>query len=92
MLLADALQSSAEDFEMFERFFRRLKPKSKIVVDKILIHAVSEELEEIMQHYGDLALSQMPRDVLERLRRLYTLLDQHEELFALEQVIKTQPA
>lgn len=78
-LLNRLLTVSAEEFDDLRRFFHRLKQKAKHMARQFLMDAASNELKSI----GDRMES---GEALERLRRLYILLDEHEELFALEAV------
>lgn len=90
VLLDHFLSASAERFESLRRFFKRLSPKARHMVNQILIHYVSEHLNVMARKCGDKLLHEMDRHMLESLRRLYTLLDQHEELYEVEEAIKRQ--
>lgn len=87
ILLDHFLKLPAGEFEIFRRFFHRLKPQAKKMVDKILLNVISNFHREIFTKHAETGIEEMEQDLLERLRRLYGLLDQHEELYTIEQVI-----
>lgn len=88
ILLDHFLSASAERFENLRRFFKRLGPGARHMVNQILIHYVSKHLNVMMNKCGDKLLHEMDPHMLENLRRLYTLLDQHEELYEVEEALK----
>ncbi|MBI5413140.1 HEAT repeat domain-containing protein [Candidatus Peregrinibacteria bacterium] len=92
VLLDHFLSASAERFESLRRFFNRLSLKARHMVNQILIHYVSQHLDVMMNKCGDKLLHEMDRRMLENLRRLYTLLDQHEELYEVEEAMKRHSA
>lgn len=89
-LLDQLLSIDRESFENARRFLHRLKPKAKLLVEQVLIHFISEELNEIMNTMKGTSLEQIDGATLEKLRRLYTLLEQHEELFEIEKALQEQ--
>ncbi len=87
-LLEHFLSLPSENFETLKRFLHRLNPKARRMVEQILSQVVSRELDSIMEKDQVKDLSQIDRQILEKLRRLYRLLDQHEELFAIESALQ----
>ncbi len=87
ILLGKLLSFSPEQFESLRRFFYRLKPKARRMVEHVLVAAISDKLNKIMREKGEQSLEEIDVDILEKLRRLYKLLDQHEELFAIESAL-----
>lgn len=84
ILLEHVLSSSDEEFYELRMFFTRLKPKARKMLEILLIHAIAQLFTPLIK--GD-------RDsiVLVHLKRLYTILDQHEELFAIEAALAKIP-
>lgn len=82
-VLDHMLSLNPEEFENMSRFFHRLKPSVRDQLERYLIASVSRELNSIDN--TDFAS-------LERLRRLYILLDQHEELFTIERALHVRAA
>lgn len=87
ILLDDLLALPDEKFEHLRRFLHRLGPKAREMVETVLVHYVSEKLKTLMQDGQEKSLYDLDSEVLENLRRLYKLLDQHEELFVVENAI-----
>ncbi len=90
ILLHRFLTVPNEEFDVLRRFFHRLKPKVKERVEQLLAHFISHQLTVIMKEHGEKALHEVDQPILEKLRRLYTLLDQHEELYVLESALARQ--
>lgn len=89
-LLQKLLFLPKERFENLRRFFNRLAPNAKKTAEQVLIIYISNYIKEIMKKYRDKELKEIDLEVLERLRRLYRILDQHDELFEIENAIKKQ--
>lgn len=87
-LLNHFLALPAPQFENFRRFFFHLKPAARKMVDEVLIDVISEELNMLLHDYAGKSLQELSPEILERLRRLYTVLDQHEELFLIEEALQ----
>ncbi|MBI4994211.1 MFS transporter [Candidatus Peregrinibacteria bacterium] len=88
MLLYRFLSSQEDVFESMRRFLNRLSPKAKKVAKNVMIEATSEYLNLVTHEYNDKkSLKEIDAGVLEKLRRLYKLLDEHEELHAIETVL-----
>lgn len=85
VLLQNILYLPNENFEVIRRFLSRLKPKAKTMVESLLVNFIAHQLHNLAQQYRGKSLAEIDRAVLEQLRRLYTLVDEHEELFAIEQ-------
>ena len=49
-------------------------------IDRILKHLVVEEINSLKKEYGELALDKLSIDLLKRLRYLYSLIDEYEEM------------
>jgi len=90
ILLQNLLYLPNEDFETIRRFFSHLKPKAKNMVESLLVNFIAHQLHSLTQQYQGKSLAEIDTAALEQLRRLYTLVDEHEELFAIEQAIKGQ--
>ncbi len=86
-LLDHFLHLPIEQFEILHSFFHRLKPKAKKMIEQALTHVISRELEQLMKKSYN-SLHEIEPEVLEKLRRLYQLLGQHEELFAIESALQ----
>jgi hypothetical protein len=61
-----------------------LDRRAKLNVERVLTNFTSEYLRDLSQEYETSTLADMNADVLEKLRRLYVLLDQPEELFEIQ--------
>lgn len=59
------------------------------MIEQVLTHVISRELEQLMEK-SHKSLHEINPATLEKLRRLYELLDQHEELFAIEEALKVK--
>lgn len=88
-LLDHFLRLPVQEFETLRRFFHRLKPNAKKMIEQVLTHVISRELEQLMEK-SHKSLHEINPATLEKLRRLYELLDQHEELFAIEEALKVK--
>lgn len=88
ILLNRFLELPNDQFDHLRRFFHRLKPHANKIAFHILYGFISEELERLSENHKDKFLHEINDEILEKLRRLYTLLDQHEELFVIESAIK----
>lgn len=86
-LLDHFLHLPVEQFETLRRFFHRLKPKAKKMIEQVLTNVISRELDQLMEK-SHRSLHEIEPETLEKLRRLYQLLDQHEELFAIESALQ----
>jgi hypothetical protein len=82
VLLDHFLTVPPDEFEHLRHFFHRLKPKAKRMVKQMLTQAIAEEVQSLGSHFNT--------ETVEKLKRLYILLDEHEELFALEELMKEQ--
>jgi HEAT repeat protein len=79
VLLNYFLTVPVDEFEHFRHFFHRLKPKAKHMVKQMLTQLIVEEIQSLGSHFDTATV--------EKLKRLYLLLDEHEELFALEEFV-----
>lgn len=87
-LLQRFLYVPKERFDVLGRFFNRLRPKTKKMAERVLVHFIASHIHDIMHEYGDArSLHEVDDAMLEKLRRMYKLLDQHEELYAIENAI-----
>jgi hypothetical protein len=77
-----------DQFFALHRFIQKLKPKAKHVVEQVITNEVSSSLNGIMRDYNGRPIAEIDRDLLHRLRRLYLLLEQHEEIFLIESELK----
>jgi hypothetical protein len=77
-----------EQFDVLRRFFHRLKPKARRMVEQMITHVVANELQHLTEIHEGKSLAEVDPALLEKLRRLYRLLDQHEELFIIESALK----
>lgn len=82
------LTDSAVDFEHLRRTLARLKPETRNLLDSLFVHYMPNYLNELMRLYENKALEDMDTSTLEQLRRLYTSIGQHEELFEIEKALK----
>lgn len=87
-LLEHFLSLPLEQFDVLRRFFHRLKPKARRMVEQIITHVVANELQHLTAIHEGKPLTEIDPALLEKLRRLYRLLDQHEELFAIESALQ----
>lgn len=86
-LLSKFLSSEPEEFDRLRHFFHRLRPHARRQADRFLHDVIAEMLMELEREYGKMPLQNVPQQLLERLRRLYTLVNQHEELSLIESVL-----
>ncbi|MBI2453714.1 HEAT repeat domain-containing protein [Candidatus Peregrinibacteria bacterium] len=88
-LLQDHLEASAEKFETLRRFFHHAKPQIRRPLETIVVSFVAELLNAVPRAGADYSSGAAWDPVLlEKLRRLSTLLDEHEELFIIEKSLK----
>lgn len=87
ILLEKLLSFSSTQFESMRRFFHRLRPKARRMVEQILVNSTSDKLHMLMREQKGKCLDEIDPEILEKLRRLYKLLGQHEELFAIEEIL-----
>ena len=92
IVLNHHLSLPKEKFENFRRFFFHLKPHAKKMVDGVLIDVISKELNMLLEKYTGKSLHELSTEILEKLRRLYKLIDQHEELFLIEEALQRHSA
>lgn len=83
-LLDHYLASAAEDFVSFKHFYQRLGSGIKLMAKHLIAHRITEKLSYIGNQKQMDGFLNINSKILEKLRRLYILLDEHEELFTLE--------
>lgn len=90
LILDHFLSIPIEKFESLRRFFKRLKPKAKNMTQTLIANFVSQQLNNLMssEKNAKLAVDKIDENILERLRRLYRLLDHHDELYTIESILK----
>ncbi len=87
-VLTHLLAIPREQFENLRRLFFHFQPHVEKMVDDVLIDVISEELNMLLERYAGKSLQELSPEILERLRRLYKILDQHEELFLIEEALQ----
>lgn len=88
ILLERFLSLQEEDFDRLRRFSNYLRPPAKAMVERMLVHVISERLNRLMHDYPQRDLLEIPLQELLTLKRLYQLLDQHEELYVIETALQ----
>ena len=88
VLLDHLLTMPPAQFETMRRFFHRLNPRAQKVVEQTVVNTISEEMSKFSRLYSGIQLHEMEYNDLEKLKRLYTLLSRHEELYALEMALQ----
>jgi len=88
ILLEVLTTATPEEFSQFKHFYENICPKARQLFEHALVHAVSREFNQMMHNYGGRMISEIDPDILQRLRRLYILLNQHEELFAIDTALR----
>lgn len=76
-----------EEFETLRRFMHRLTGDVKKNTQQTIVHIIAEHVKLLMKQYVGKRLHDVDGALLEKLRRLYKLIDQHEELHEIETVI-----
>lgn len=88
VVLNHIISISPEEFESLRRFMYRLTPKAKNMVETVLINVISGEMNNLSEQFKGKFLHEIDADKLEKLRRLYKVLDQHEELHEIEKALQ----
>ncbi|MEK7171863.1 MAG: MFS transporter [Patescibacteria group bacterium] len=89
ILLYKFLSLPDPEFETLRRFFHRLSAKAKKIAELVLVETASDYLNLVTHEYIDKkSLKEIDVTVLEKMRRLYKLLGEHEELYAIEDALK----
>ena len=90
VLLNYYLNLPDDQFSSLRRFIEKLKPKAKHMIEQVITNEVSSDLNGIMRDYSGRPIAEIDHSLLHRLRRLYLLLDQHEEIFLIETELKEE--
>lgn len=87
-LLNHFLPLPEEHFQALPHFLRRLHSKEKQFAELLISQAITQHLNALIRKFSDAELKDFPTSDLEFLKRLYKLLDQHEELFVVEEELR----
>lgn len=88
IILDNIANCSEKEFNELKHFVESLETKSYQLFEHALVQAVAHEFASMSKRYGGKKIETLNANVLQKLRRLYILLDEFEELFAVENAIE----
>ncbi len=83
-VLSHLLELPFEKFESTRLFINRLNENARTMVERVVIHLISHEINALMHLKNVTSFDQIDTNTLEKLRRYYALIGQYEELFEFE--------
>lgn len=84
VIIDHLLKLPIDRFESVRLFINRLDDKARTMVERVVVHLISHEINALMHLRNITSFDQIEVETLEKLRRFYSIIGQFEELFEFE--------